>query len=141
MRRALIFILTAAVGSVMAGEITLTLKPVEWLKFTGCLTNGSRQTLYITPIYLREQFYAKPDCDVCPTGWVASMPMTINHANDFIPLARGRELRFDAVGCEPRLPWRISCFAVTNEVHADDRMMPKEQSIAIHSAVMPSSKK
>ena len=135
------YVLTALVGVVMAGEISLTLKPMQGLKFTGCLTNETGRTLYIVPYYLREDFHAKPDCDICPTGWVSHAPMTINKANDFIPLASGTGFQFEVFGCEPRLPWRITCVASTNEVHCDDKTMPHEGRIEIHSPEMPVAKK
>ncbi len=135
-------IFAAAVGLAAAGEITLSLKQVEGLKFSCSLTNSTGKQVYVLPIYLEEHFYAQPNCSDCATGWVASRPMVIGDAKDFIPLVSGAAIKFDAIGCpDPRLPWRVSCFAVTNSVHLSDKPMPDERSrIVIRSAEMPGTK-
>jgi hypothetical protein len=68
--------------------------------------------------------------------------MVIGVAKDFIPLASGSAIQFEAIGCpDPRLPWRISCFAVTNSVHANDKTMPDERGrIVIRSTEMLGAK-
>jgi len=130
MKTVIILIFFAAVvGLAAAGEITLSLKRVEGLKFSCSLTNATERQVYVAPFYLEEHFYAQPNCSDCATGWVASRPMVIGEAKDFIPLASGAAIQFEAIGNpDPKLPWRISCFAVTNAVHASDKTMPDEQS-------------
>jgi hypothetical protein len=139
MKSFVIFFITFAVGAVLAaaGEITLSVKQTEGMKYSCSLTNATQNQLYIAPFYLEEHFYAQPNCSDCATGWVASRPMAINDAKDFIPLASGGVIKFEAIG-NPRLPWRISCFAATNSVHAFDKVMPDEKShIVIRSPELP----
>jgi hypothetical protein len=133
------FIFAATFGLVTAGEVTLSLKQIEGLKFSGSLTNATEQKIYVLPFYLMEQFYAQPNCSDCATGWVASRPMPINDAKDFIPLVSGAVIKFDAIGSpDPRLPWRITCIAVTNTIHVGDKTTPDEKSrIVIQSDEIP----
>ena len=131
------FVLSAVVELAAAGEITLSLKQIEGLKFSCILTNASGNQVYVTPFYLEEHFYAQPNCSTCATGWVASRPMVIGNANDYIPLESGAAITFDAIGNpNPNLPWRISCFAVTNSVHVNDNTAPKGR-IVIQSVEIP----
>ena len=133
-------IFAAAVGLAAEEGITLSLKQVEGLKFSCSLTNATGKQVYVAPFYLEEHFYAEPNCSTCATGWVASRPMVIGNAEDFIPLASGAAIKFDAIGCpDPRLPWRISCFAVTNSAHVSDKTTPQGR-IVIQSVEMPKAK-
>lgn len=127
------FIFGMLTGLVVADGITLSLTQIEGLKYSCSLTNANKYQVYIAPFYLEEKFYKHPDCLDCATNWVGSRPMAINAAKDFIPLAPGAVLNFNAIGePDPHLPWRISCFGLTNVVHAaaDDRIVIHSPEIA-----------
>jgi len=139
MKRFVIFCIffVAATGFTAAGEITLSLKQIEGLKFSCSLTNASEKQVYVAPFYIMEQFYAQPNCSTCATGWVSTRPMIIGEAKDFIPLASGTAIKFDAIGCpDPRLPWRVTCIAVTSSIHISDKIK-SEGRIVIQSAEIP----
>jgi len=124
------------IGLAPAGDATLSLKQSEGLRFSISLTNTNERQIYVVPFYLMEQLYADPNCSTYATGWVAGRPMVIGEAKDFIPLPSGAAIQFEAIGSpDPWLPWRISCFAVTNSVHIGDKALPGEKSrIVIRSA-------
>jgi hypothetical protein len=131
-------IFAVAIGLAAAGEVTLSLKQIEGLEFSCSLTNASQKQVYVAPFYIMEQFYAQPNCSDCATGWVSTRPMVIGEAKDFIPLASGTAIKFDAIGCpDPRLPWRVSCFAVTNSISVTDKNAKPQGRIVIQSAQMP----
>jgi len=129
-------IFAAAIGLATAGEVTLSLKQIEGAKYSGSLTNATGQQVYIAPIYLVEQFNAQPNCSTCATGWIASRPMVIDEAKDFVPLASGASFKFTVIG-SPRLPWRVTCIAVTNSISVTDKNAKPQGRIVIQSAEMP----
>jgi hypothetical protein len=129
-------IFAAAIGLAAGGEVTLSLKQIEGLKFSGSITNSTDRQVYVAPIYLVQQFYAQPNCSDCATGWVASRPMAIDEAKDFIPLASGASFKFTVIG-SPHLPWRVTCVAVTNSISVTDKNAKPQGRIVIQSAEMP----
>ena len=53
-------IFAAAVKLAVAGEVTLSLKQTEGLKCSCTLSNATGQQIYVMPLYLKEQFFARP---------------------------------------------------------------------------------
>jgi hypothetical protein len=130
-------IFAAAVKLAVAGEVTLSLKQTEGLKCSCTLSNATGQQIYVMPLYLKEQFFARPMWTNGPAGWQTERPFHLADWTDLVPLASGTALEFTATGSTLR-PWRITCLASTVPSHMTNAVVLEETNkITIHSAEIP----
>ena len=130
-------IFAAVVKLAVAGEVTLSLKQAEGLRFSCTLSNATEQQIYVMPMYLEEQFYAQPMQTNAPTGWQTERPFHLADWTDLVPLASGESLHFSATG-RPGRPWRITCLASSIPSHMTNKVvLEQKNTITIHSPEMP----
>jgi hypothetical protein len=130
-------IFAAAVRLAVAGEVTLSLKQTEGLKFSCTLSNATDQQIYVMPLYLVDVYNAQPAHMNASTGWVTVRPFHLADWADLVPLASGASLEFTATGSTLR-PWRITCLASTVPSHVTNAVVLEEtHKITIHSAEIP----
>jgi hypothetical protein len=130
-------IFAAAVKLAVAGEVTLSLKQTEGLKFSCTLSNATGQQIYVMPLYLVDVYYAQPAQTNAPTGWVTVRPFHLADWTDLVPLASGASLEFITATGSTLRPWRITCLASTIPSHMTNEVVLEETNkITIHSAEM-----
>ena len=134
-------IFAAVVKLAVAGEVTLSLKQAEGLRFSCTLSNATEQQIYVMPMYLEEQFYAQPAYTNGPTGWQTTRPFNLGDWTDLVPLASGESLQFTQTGRTMGItvrPWRITCLASSIPSHMTNKVvLEQKNTITIHSPEMP----
>ena len=134
-------IFATVVKLAVAGEVTLSLKQAEGLRFSCTLSNATEQQIYVMPMYLEEQFYAQPAYTNASTGWQTTRPFCLGDWTDLVPLASGESLQFTQTGRTMGItvrPWRITCLASSIPSHMTNKVvLEQKNTITIHSPEMP----
>lgn len=92
--------------------------------------NDDEKDVFLSPYLMIEEFYERPACDDCATGWIATRPRRLPGGPNLIRVVAGESLEFDSP-LSPLRPTRVSVYAAKSASAKKSEFQPIQVEIPV----------